>query len=131
VNSRDDADRKRMEELVLNRRGAEADSELKAIAAKYVGVQGVNNIGTTEIVTTKVPPADILGYFEIRDTKGKITISLYTELKDLAESERCRVCLQGSATWAVFHQVTKRLHCGKVQREDTPPLGDLLHVGMV
>lgn len=80
----DKLDRNRMRALVLNRTGNEADAELNAIASDY-NEQGVKNMGTTEIVTDKIFPADILGYFEIRQDLGPQPYRMLKELKNIED----------------------------------------------
>ena len=79
--------REKVRNLVLTRKGAEADKTLRELTAEYTG-QGINNIGSTEIVTTKIEPKDILGYFEIRVAKGEKTVQAYAEQTKPSEIER-------------------------------------------
>nr|VFK23037.1 MAG: hypothetical protein BECKLPF1236B_GA0070989_13372 [Candidatus Kentron sp. LPFa] len=67
----DETDRDRARELVLEREEGtdEGDDELKRILNKY-GVS--RNIGTTEIVTDRIAPEDILGYWEIFEPTDRL-----------------------------------------------------------
>jgi hypothetical protein len=69
----DEGDRERMREIVLTRTegSPKTDQELIEIAGKY-DFQGTRNIGTTEIVTDKIFPEDILGYFEIQQGEDPV-----------------------------------------------------------
>jgi hypothetical protein len=79
----DPEDRDRMRYLVMNRAegSEESDRALKEIADRYPEIRGLNNVGTTEIVTDRIAPEDILGYFEIREGKEDNGPQPYVELK--------------------------------------------------
>jgi len=79
-----DPDRTALRNIVLTRaQGPQAANDLllNAIADRHQ-LQGIKNIGTTEIATDKIEADDILGYFEIHETGGKREALPYHVVKD-------------------------------------------------